>query len=72
MNGMVDVAKNRGIVRLADGRTGHLIYWPIAPEKRDPATGRRPRGGQAVVQIPGGSYINVMVDEIVKVESPAA
>jgi hypothetical protein len=40
-------AKRRAAVLLADGRIGHLIYWPPAPrEPRDLAGrhGRRTRG----------------------------
>ena len=50
-------AKARRPVRLADGRTGRLVYWPVpAGERR--TRPRRHHGGKAVVLLPSGAHVS--------------
>jgi hypothetical protein len=49
----VDDARMRVLVRLPDGRTATLTYWP-------PPSGRaRPRGSKARVRLTSGRYMSV-------------
>jgi hypothetical protein len=65
---MIEVAQRRGVVRLPDGRTGRLIYWPIAPDKRRAPRGRGKGGARAKVQLPSGAVVTVAVDGLIEVD----
>lgn len=54
-------AQRRAVVRLPDGRTGRLIYWP-APNHRPNGTGRV--GALARIQLPSGAVISAHPDTI--------
>ena len=56
-------AKARRIVRLADGRTARLVYWPI-PRERRRAVVRK--GAKAIVLLPGGKYLGVSPESITR------
>jgi hypothetical protein len=57
---MCRAAKNRRIVRLADGRSGRLFYWPGS--KRTRGGGRR-----AKIMLPSGAYIVVDLTAVLEV-----
>ena len=63
-------AQNRAVVRLADGRTARLLYWPIAVDSRrnDPTQPRRRRGAKARVLLPSGAVITVPTDQVTPIE----
>lgn len=66
-------AKARAVVRLPDGRTGRLLYWPIPDNDRisDPFAVRRDRhtrGARARVELPGGAIVSVDLDDVTIVE----
>ena len=55
-------AKARSVVRLTDGRTGRLVYYPGD-------RGPRSHGGKAVIMI-GGAHYNIPPDLLYAVETP--
>ncbi len=57
----VDIAKRRGIVSLADGRTARLVHWPALPS---PGYRKRSRGARAVVLLPSGAHLSVPCEEV--------
>jgi hypothetical protein len=57
------MAKARVVVRLPDGRTGRLIYWPLPKAQRR----HHQRGASAThakVQLPSGAILTVSADTI--------
>lgn len=62
-------AKARAVVRLADGRTGRLIYWPLPVSARKDGPARHgTRGARARVQLPSGAVLSVDPAEVTVVE----
>lgn len=57
---LVAHAKARGLVRLPDGRTARLHYWPTAMKQRGRARGRT----AARVCLPSGAYLSVPADQL--------
>ncbi len=54
------VAKARGLVRLADGTTARLVYFP--------GTRQRKAGGKAKVQRPSGAWLSVPPESLTLAE----
>lgn len=55
------VAKARGLVRLADGTTARLVYFPGTRDRRN--------GGKAKVQRPSGAWLSVPAESLTLVET---
>lgn len=53
----VALAKARSVVRLPDGRTGRLVYFP-------PGHGHPRRGRKAVVLLPSGRFLSIPTEEV--------
>ena len=49
-------AKARAVVRLPDGRTGRLVFWPPPPGA---PRARRSKGRRARIELAGGSMVSV-------------
>jgi hypothetical protein len=56
---MVDAAKNRAVVRLRDGRTARLVYWPASTVDVSRVTGARAR-----VELRTGVYVSIDVGDV--------
>jgi hypothetical protein len=56
MDPWIEAAKARAVVRLPDGRTGRLWYWPMDVTQR--SSGRRHARMRAVVCLPSGAFVN--------------
>jgi hypothetical protein len=58
-------AKARAVVRLPDGRTGRLIYWPLPISARKDGPARHgTRGARARVQLWGNVVVSVDTDDV--------
>lgn len=63
-------AKARAVVRLPDGRTGRLIYWPLPVSARKDGPARHgTRGARARVQLPSGAVISVDPTDVTVVDA---
>jgi hypothetical protein len=60
---MVVLASQRTTVRLEDGRTGVLFYWPVRELHR---SGSRHQS-KAKVRFPDGTVVNVVSAQIVEI-----
>lgn len=56
-----ELAKERAIVTLADGRTARLVYWPALPS---PGYQRRSKGARCRVMLPSGAMLSVPCSEV--------
>ena len=68
MDPWIEAAKARAVVRLPDGRTGRLWYWPMHPEQR--STGRRHARARAVILLDAGAYLNADTTDLTLEPAP--